>query len=26
VAGVVGVIAVGVVSVLVAYWKVRGYA
>jgi membrane associated rhomboid family serine protease len=24
--GVVGVIAVGVVSVLVAYWKVRGYA
>ena len=24
--GVVGVVAVGVVSVLVAYWKVRGYA
>ena len=25
-AGVLGVVAVGVVSVLVAYWKVRGYA
>jgi rhomboid protease GluP len=24
--GVVGVIAVGVASVVVAYWKVRGYA
>jgi membrane associated rhomboid family serine protease len=26
VAGVLGVVAVGVVSVVVAYWKVRGYA